>query len=87
MSMKDDLNKLSESVKQYRDELRVQLHLARQDVRDEWDDLDEYWEKFRQKLEDIRHDAEGVSQETRETTHKLGEELKAGYERIRKRLK
>ena len=87
MSMKDDLNKLSETVKQYRDELRVQLHLARQDVRDEWDDLDEYWEKFREKVDELRHDAGEVGEETRETAHKLGEELKAGYERIRKRLK
>lgn len=87
MSMKDDLNKLNETVKQYRDELRVQLHLARQDVRDEWDDLDEYWDRFRQKLDDIRRDAEGVGEETRETAYNLGEELKAGYERIRKRLK
>ena len=66
---------------------RVQMHLARQDVQDEWDDMDEYWEKFRQKVEDIRHDAEGVSEETRQTAHNLGEELKSGYERIRKRLK
>lgn len=87
MNMKDDLHKLSENLKQYRDELRVQLHLARQDVRDEWDDLDEYWQKFRQKLEDIREDADGVSEETRATAHKLGEELKSGYERIRDRLK
>lgn len=87
MSMKDDLNKLNETVKQYRDELRVQMHLAQQDVRDEWDDLDEYWDKFRQKQDDIRHDADGVGQDTRETAYNLGEELKAGYERIRKRLK
>ncbi len=85
--MKDDLKHLSETLKRYRDELRLQLHLARQDVRDEWDDLDEYWSRFREKLDDIRRDAEGVGEETRETAYKLGEELRAGYERIRARLK
>ncbi|SFR52276.1 hypothetical protein SAMN05216203_1113 [Marinobacter daqiaonensis] len=87
MTMKDDLNKLSETVKQYRDELRVQLHLAKQDVQDEWDDLDRYWDQFRHKLDEIRHSSDGVTQDTRDTAHKLGEDLREGYERIRKRLK
>lgn len=86
MSMKDELNKLSESIRQNRDEIRLQLHLAKADVKDEWVDLDAEWKRFLNKLDAVSHDAEGVTQEARETTKRLGHDLKEGYERIRKRL-
>lgn len=87
MSWKDDLNKVSETLQQYRDELKVRMHLAREDIKDEWEDLDAYWDRFRQKLEEIRNNSDEASTETRETAHKLGEDLKEGYERIRQKLK
>ncbi|KAA1176325.1 hypothetical protein FWJ25_04120 [Marinobacter salinexigens] len=86
MSLQDELKKLSEKIKQYRDEARVQLHLAQEDVKDEWDDLEQDWDRFRTKLEQVLHDAEDASQEARQTAHKLGEDLKSGYENIRKKL-
>lgn len=87
MNWKEDLRKLSDTVKQQRDELRLQLHLARQDVRDEWDDMEEYWERFRHKLDQILHDATDASEEAYRTAHHVGEDLKAGYRRILERLK
>lgn len=87
MSFQDDLKQLSEKVKQYRDEARVQIHLAREDVKDEWDDLEKDWERFRGKLDGLLHDAEDASKEARQTAHKLGEDLKSGYQNIRNRLK
>lgn len=87
MSIQEELKRLSEKIKQYRDEARVQLHLAKEDVKDEWDDLEADWERFRQKLDSIIHDAEDASQEARHTLNRLGEDLKDGYERLRKRMK
>ncbi|MBN7771164.1 hypothetical protein KUV44_07755 [Marinobacter daepoensis] len=87
MSLQDDFKKLSEKIKQYRDEARVQLHLAKEDVKDEWDDLEQDWDRFRTKLDQIVHDAEDASHEARETAKKLGEELKTGYQNIRNKLK
>lgn len=87
MSLQDEFKKLSERVKQYRDEARVQLHLAREDVKDEWDDLEQDWDRFRSKIDQMMHDAENASQEARQTTRKLGEDLKTGYENIRNKLK
>lgn len=87
MSWKDDLKNLNETIKTYRDEVRVQMHLAREDVKDEWDDLEEYWERFRRKLDDIAHDAEDTSQEARKSAKALGDDLKRGYDRLRNRLK
>lgn len=87
MNWQDDLRKLNETIKQYRDEVRLQLHLAREDVRDEWDDLEEYWQRFRRKLDDLAHNAEDTGQETRRSVHALGDDLKRNYERLRNRLK
>ena len=87
MSLQDELKKLSEKVKQYRDEARVQLHLAREDVKDEWDDLEQDWDRFKIKLDQIMHDTDSASQEARQTAHKLGEDLKSGYQNIRNKLK
>lgn len=87
MSFKDDLKHLSEKIRQYRDEARVQMHLAKEDVKDEWDDLEEDWERFRGRLDDLLHDAENTSKEARQTIHKLGEDLRNGYQNIRNRLK
>ena len=69
------------------DEAKVQMHLAKEDVKDEWDDLEQNWDKFRSKLDQIFHDAEDASQEARETARKMGEELKSGYQNIRNKLK
>lgn len=87
MTIKDDLNKLSETIRQHRDEVRVQLHLAKEDVKDEWDDLEVYWDRFRQKLDDVFHDAEDASKEARNNVHEMGDELKQSYERLKNRLK
>lgn len=87
MSIKDDLNKLSETVRRHRDEIRVQLHLAKEDVKDEWDDLEVYWDRFRHKLDDVFHDAEDASREARNNVHAMGDELKQSYERLKNRLK
>lgn len=87
MSFQDELKQLSEKVKQYRDEARVQMHLAGEDVKDEWDDLEKDWERFRGKLEDLLHNADDASKEARQTANKLGEDLKTGYQNIRSRLK
>ncbi|MBB5322089.1 hypothetical protein [Marinobacter oulmenensis] len=86
MSMQDEFNKLSEKVKQYRDEARVQMHLAREDVKDEWEDLEKDWERFRNKMDHILHGTQDAGHEARETARKLGEDLKTGYQNIRKKL-
>lgn len=65
----------------------MQLHLAREDVKDEWDDLEQDWDRFRTKIDQVLHDAEDASQEARQTARKLGEDLKSGYQNIRNKLK
>jgi cytochrome c556 len=84
-----DINELLEELKQKRDELRVQMHLASKEVQEEWDELEEKMEEFSGKAKKFAADAK-----LKETGSglggalgKVGEELKLGYERIRDALK
>ena len=77
-----DLDKLFEELKQKRDELRVQMHLASKEVQDEWDEFEGKWDDFSQKA-DLHATGEGLG----EAMEKLGHELKLGYQRIRNALK
>lgn len=87
MGLQEELKTLSDKIKQYRDEARVQLHLARQDVKDEFDELDQEWGKFRTRFDQVMDDTNDASQEARQTAKKLGEDLKTGYQNIRNKMK
>ena len=83
-----DFDDIIEELKQKRDELRVQIHLASKDVKDEWADLEEKMEEFSGKAKQFSDDAklketgEGIGA----ALGQLGGELKCGYERIRDAL-
>ncbi len=78
-----------EELKQKRDELRVQMHLASKEIKDEWEDLEEKMEEFSGKAKQFSDDAklketgEGIG----DAFGQLGSELKRGYERIREAMK
>lgn len=84
-----DLNSLIEELKQKRDELRVQVHLASKEIKEEWEELEEKMESFTGKAKKFSDDAklketgEGLG----EALGKLGHELKLGYERLKKAMK
>ncbi len=77
-----DINELFEELKTRRDELRVQMHLASKELKDEWEETEAKWNDFSEKarLDEL---GEGVG----DALSKLGHELKAGYGRIRDALK
>ena len=79
MSEFDDL---ISDLKQKRDELRVQIHLATKEAQDEWQELEEKMDDFVSRA-DLGRTGEGIG----EALEKLGGELKLGYERIRDAIK
>ena len=83
-----DIDDLFEELKQKRDELRVQMHLATKEARDEWEELEEKMEEFSDKAKEFADDA-GL-RETGEglgtALGQLGREIKLGYGRIRDAL-
>ncbi len=69
-------------LKQKRDELRLQIHLASKDVQDEWEELEQKMQEFSSRAELGKTGAGlggGLGQ--------LGQELKLGYKRIRNAIK
>ncbi len=86
MSSRQRLDELIEAIKRQRDELALKIHLGRADAKDEW-------EKLERKLAELNEQSKPFQGALGETARGLGsalelaaEELKKGYERIRKLL-
>ena len=77
-----DFDDLIDDLKQKRDELRVQINLASKEIKDEWEELEGRSRDFLARAE-IARTGEGVG----EALGEVGEELKKGYQRIRKAIK
>lgn len=78
----DEYDKILEQLKQKRDEIKLQMHLASKDASDEWEDLEKKMQRFRDKAE-----LERSEKEVGDAMQTLGKELKEGYERLRKALR
>lgn len=83
-----DFDDLVDELKQKRDELRLQIHLASKEVKDEWEDLEEKMHDFSAKAKKFSDDAklrktgEGIG----DAMATVGHELKLGYDRIKKAI-
>ena len=70
-----------------RDELRLQMHLAKAELRDEWSSrLEPTFRLLKTKLDLVEHASVETLNEMRPTLKALSDELREGYERIRKSL-
>ena len=70
-----------------RDELRLQVHLAKAELRDEWNiRLEPTFRLLKMKLDRVEQASAETLDEMRPTLKALVDELREGYERIRKSL-
>lgn len=76
-----------EALAQLRDELKLQVHLAKADLRDEWNEKLEpkFWE-LKSKLGHLEEASVETAIELQSAMKSLMVELRDGYERIRKSL-
>lgn len=86
MGTADELSKLSDTLREARDRLRVQVNLAGKEARDEWDELESKWERFRGKVKVIQDEVGEAGEDTRTAAALLGNEIKEGYERVKERM-
>jgi len=86
MSIREELEKLKDGLLQQRDELQVKASLAKLEVKDEWEKIEEKVGHWVAKLEDVGSEASDASEEVLESAKHLGEEIKAAYEKIKSRL-
>jgi len=78
-----DLDRLAEELRRQRDELKVKIHLAKADARDQWEALEKKWEHLRGRLGVVGEEAEEAGKDVLAALDSVAEELKKGYERIR----
>jgi len=77
-----DIDDLLGQLKQKRDELRVQMHLASKEVQDEWEELEGKMNHFTATAK-LGETGEGVGK----ALGQLGSELKQGYKRVKEAIK
>ena len=81
-----ELHTLIEDVKRQRDEVRVRLHLARAEAKDEWDRLEAKFEHVRGKLQVVGREAGKAAEDVGSALRLAVEELQRGYQRVRQLL-
>ena len=82
----ENIKELLAELRQTRDELNVQMHLAAAEARDEWEVLEKKWDHFKSKAERVGEATEEAAEEVGEALELVGEELRKGYKQIRKAL-
>ena len=82
----EDLKKLIDDITRQRDEIKVKLHLAKAEVRDEWNKLETKWSEMRGKMETLTDEAEKTTESVTTAAGLLADEIKKGYQRIRNAL-
>lgn len=78
-----DLDRLVGELQTQRDELKVRLHLAKADAKDEWEKLEKKWEHLRGRLDVVGAEAKDAGKDVLAATRLLAREIKEGYERVR----
>lgn len=90
MAWHDKVQELISSLEQDRDELRLKVHLASKDARDEFAALEARLDAMRARLAessaDARDTASDVGEVVTETARKLADDVRDGYRKIREQL-
>ena len=87
MSNKDDFDQVIGKLKAQRDELKVQMHLAKAELREEFDDLERKWEHIEGRLDKVGHEAKESAEEVGAALSTVADEIGVAYQRIKKALR
>jgi serine phosphatase RsbU (regulator of sigma subunit) len=75
-----------EELRRVRDELRVQMHLARQEAKERWEHLEKRWQSLEARLKVVREGSRESLGDIGEAGKALVEEIKHGYRHVRSLL-
>ena len=76
-----EIDRLKQDLERHRDELKVKMHLASMDAKEEWDELEKKWDHFVAQAR-VSESAQHVGG----ALDKLGAELKDAYKRLREAI-
>ena len=80
------LERLIQQIKQQRDELRLQVHLGSQELKQEWEKLDERLAELNQRYQPLKDAVEESTDDVWDAMQLVGSEILDGFSRIRKSL-
>ena len=83
----EKLENLWQELKTERDELRVQMHLAKAELRDEWEELEERYAVAQKKFDELKKGTGEIASETKTTLSIIVDEISAAYQRVKLRLR
>lgn len=83
---KHEIEELVKELKEDRDELHLQIHLAKADARDEWEKAEKKWRTLKKKVETAAREGKAASRDVGAAAKLLVDELKEAYTRIRRKL-
>ena len=83
---KSPLEEIEATIRQMRDEVALKAHLGKAETIEELEKLDEKWQNFKLQVKPFTDELEKTAGDTSSALGLAAEELKAGYERIRKLL-
>ncbi len=87
MNVKKEFDEITESLKQQRGDIQLQIHLANMEAKQEWKKVEKNWDKFVDSIGVITDETKETSTEIIHATKVIGDELKDAYGRISERLK
>ena len=85
-TLHDELKTITDTIKQQRDEASLQMHLAKEDIKDELEELEKSWDQLIAKMAEIGHEAENAGRDILESAKELGNHIKEGYDKIKSKI-
>ena len=80
---REELDNLVDELKADREHLAVKASLARAELRDEWEALEQKWEHLRSRNAQLKDSLEETGDAVWQDLKKAGEDIRTGYRRIR----
>ena len=79
---RDWIDEFVDEIKEERDELRVRVHLAKMEADEEWEELEEKFEKLQSKAIAVGKATAESAEDVGEALKLLGQEIKDGFKHI-----
>jgi hypothetical protein len=83
MTLRDRIEDQVAELRAARDELAVQLELAKMEAKDLWGDLEKQWEHAESKLKVLGDTSQEAAEEVGEAAQLVLDEIKEGYTKLR----
>jgi seryl-tRNA synthetase len=80
------ISNMIDDLEEERDELALQIHLGKQETKKQWERLGKKLEELNQRKEPLKESVGETSEDVWDAMRLVADEIKEGYQRIRKTL-